>query len=115
VNERHQIDHPHPARQRIPHRPARFRLRASTALPAWVALIARVVVLHVMSRLPQAILFWTAYVLTRPLGATLTKPHAQGGLAFGRLAATCAIGAVLVLLIAAAPSLRKAAKDFRTG
>lgn len=85
----------------------------------FAGLIALVVVLHVVSRLPQMILFWAAYVLTRPLGATLgdtlTKTHAQGGLAFGRLAATFAIGAVMVLLIEAAPSLRGTAKDIRTG
>ncbi len=74
--------------------------------------ILLVAVLHVTNRLPQTILFWAAYILTRPLGATigdtLTKQHAQGGLAFGRVAASLAIGAVMVVLIVAAPSLRAA-------
>ena len=73
------------------------------------ALIMLVAMLR-RSRLPQAILFWAAYVLTRPLGATLgdmlTKSHQQGGFAFGREAASLAIGGAMVLLIAAAPSLR---------
>ncbi len=74
------------------------------------SLVALVAILHRFAGLPQTILFWAAYVLTRPLGATLgdtlTKSHAQGGFAAGRVAASLAIGAVMVLLIAAAPSLR---------
>ena len=77
------------------------------------ALIALVAALHWMSSLPQTILFWAAYVLTRPLGATLgdtlTKSPAQGGLAFGRVWASLAIAATIVLLVAAAPGLRKPA------
>ena len=61
----------------------------------------------------QAVLFWAAYVLTRPLGATLgdtlTKPHAQGGLQFGRFAATGVIAAAMVALVALSPSLRRPA------
>jgi uncharacterized membrane-anchored protein len=72
--------------------------------------IAVVAILHYARILPATLLFWAAYVLTRPLGATmgdtLTKSHAQGGLAFGRITATLAIGAVMIMSIAAAPSLR---------
>src|SRR5438067_13301616 len=50
----------------------------------FAGLIAVVAVLHFMRALPTAILFWAAYVLTRPLGATLgdtlTKPLKDGGL-----------------------------------
>ncbi len=56
--------------------------------------------------LPRAILFWAAYVLTRPLGATLgdtlTKPHRQGGLGFGRFDASFAIAAAMIVLIVVA-------------
>ncbi len=76
----------------------------------FAAAIALVAVLQRLRFLPQAILFWAVYVLTRPLGATLgdtlTKTHAQGGLAFGRITASIAIGAAMVLLITASPSLR---------
>ena len=48
------------------------------------ALIAAVAILHFTTTIPTYILFWTAYVLTRPLGATLgdtlTKSHQEGGL-----------------------------------
>ena len=78
------------------------------------ALIALVAVLHWRRLAPQAALFWAAYVLTRPLGATLgdtlTKAHAQGGFAFGRIAATAVIGVLMVVLIAASPRLRRPAE-----
>jgi uncharacterized membrane-anchored protein len=55
-------------------------------------------------RIPVSVLFWAAYVLTRPLGATLgdtlTKPVADGGLALGRFSASFAIlGAMAVVLV----------------
>lgn len=79
----------------------------------FAGLIAVVAVLHLLRWLPQAVLFWAAYVLTRPLGATLgdtlTKPHEQGGFQFGRFAATALIGAAMVLLVAISPRLRRPA------
>jgi uncharacterized membrane-anchored protein len=85
----------------------------------FAGLIALVGVLHYISQLPRTILFWAAYVLTRPLGATLgdtlTKLHAQGGFGFGRVTASLTIGAAMVLLIAAAPSLRKPADETLNG
>jgi uncharacterized membrane-anchored protein len=69
----------------------------------FAGLIALVAAAHLWTKAPQAILFWAAYVLTRPLGATLgdtlTKPHAQGGLALGRFASTFAIAAVMVVIV----------------
>jgi len=79
----------------------------------FAGLIAVVAGRHLVKALPQAVLFWAAYVLTRPLGATLgdtlTKPHAQGGLAFGRFAATAVIAAVMVALVLLSPKLRRPA------
>jgi len=79
----------------------------------FAVLIAIVAVFHVAKILPQAILFWAAYVLTRPLGATLgdtlTKPHIQGGLNLDRIAATAAITAAMVGLILLSPKLRRPA------
>ena len=80
----------------------------------FAGLIALVAALHLLRWAPQAVLFWAAYVLTRPLGATLgdtlTKPHVQGGLAFGRIAATAIIGAAMVALVALSPRLRRPAE-----
>jgi uncharacterized membrane-anchored protein len=83
------------------------------AAVVFAGLIAIVAVLHLLRWAPQAVLFWAAYVLTRPLGATLgdtlTKPHAQGGLDFGRITATAAIGLAMVVLILLSPKLRRPA------
>ncbi len=49
-------------------------------------------------------LFWAAYVLTRPFGATLgdtlTKPRDEGGLALGRIAASAVIAGLMLVGIA---------------
>jgi uncharacterized membrane-anchored protein len=77
--------------------------------------ILLIALLHRLAWLPQTILFWVAYILTRPLGATLgdtlTKPHAQGGFAFGRITASLVIAAAMMLLILPAPSLRRPANE----
>ena len=79
----------------------------------YAGLIAIVGVLYWLKALPPAILFWAAYVLTRPLGATLgdtlTKPHVQGGLNLDRIAATAVIGAAMVVLVLLSPKLRRPA------
>jgi uncharacterized membrane-anchored protein len=67
------------------------------------ALIAAVAALHYFTELPDSWLFWAAYVLTRPLGATLgdtlTKPRAEGGLDLGRIISSGVIAAVMVVVI----------------
>jgi len=77
----------------------------------FLGLIAIVAVIHFLKWAPQAVLFWAAYVLTRPLGATLgdtlTKPHAEGGFDFGRILATAVIGVAMVAFVALTPKLRR--------
>jgi uncharacterized membrane-anchored protein len=55
----------------------------------------------------RTLLFWTAFILTRPLGATvgdfLDKPIANGGLAFGRFYASSIIAAFIVACILLLP------------
>jgi uncharacterized membrane-anchored protein len=79
----------------------------------FVALLALVVAARYFTRIGPAVLFWAAYVLTRPLGATLgdtiTKPLAQGGLNLDRFAATATIAAVMVLILVVSHPRRKAA------
>ena len=79
----------------------------------FAGLILIVAALHYAKALPQAVLFWAAYVLTRPLGATLgdtlTKPFKQGGLNLDRIGATVVIALVMVVLVFLAPSLRRPA------
>ena len=60
-----------------------------------------------VSKLSHTVLFWTAFILTRPLGATLgdllTKPHANGGLDLSRISSSLVIGAFMVLCISLIP------------
>jgi len=76
----------------------------------FAALLAVVAVLHYTRKVPTPILFWAAYVLTRPLGATLgdtlTKPYAQGGLNLNRITSSIVIAILMVVLISVT-SLRK--------
>ncbi|RUP06951.1 MAG: hypothetical protein EKK34_02465 [Mycobacterium sp.] len=55
----------------------------------------------------HVVLFWVAFILTRPLGATvgdfLDKPIAEGGLALSRPLASAVIGAIMVVLIVVLP------------
>src|SRR5258707_8102270 len=55
----------------------------------------------------RTLLFWAAFILTRPLGATvgdfLDKPVANGGLAFGRFYASAILAALIVGLIVLLP------------
>ncbi|MGB8705032.1 MAG: hypothetical protein WCD31_08390 [Gillisia sp.] len=68
------------------------------------AIILVVVLLHYFTKLNQILLFWIAFIFTRPFGATfgdlLTKPGAKGGMHFGTgLASIIAAGLLLILII----------------
>ena len=64
-------------------------------------------VLYFATRISRVFLFWAAFILTRPLGATigdfLDKPHAKGGLDLSRPIASAVLLAVIVGLIAVLP------------
>lgn len=55
------------------------------------------------TKVPHTVLFWMAFVLTRPLGATvgdlLTKTHEKGGLDLGTIPASLVIAGALLVLI----------------
>ncbi|HWV55359.1 hypothetical protein [Pseudorhodoplanes sp.] len=59
---------------------------------------------YFFTTLSHTLLFWLAFILTRPLGATvgdwLTKPVADGGLHLGRIISSAIIAAAMVALIA---------------
>lgn len=65
--------------------------------------IAIVALLAFTTKLPRTGLFWAAFVLTRPFGATmgdlLTKPPVKGGLGFGTLGSSAALLAVLAATV----------------
>ena len=66
-------------------------------------LIAVVAFLYFRTSVSRVLLFWAAFILTRPLGAALgdflDKPVAHGGLAFSRFAASAALLAFMALMI----------------
>ncbi|WP_156687054.1 COG4705 family protein [Mycobacterium sp. Marseille-P9652] len=66
-----------------------------------------VVALYYWTGLSRVALFWVAFILTRPLGATvgdfLDKPVADGGLALSRPLASAVIAAVMIGLIVVLP------------
>jgi uncharacterized membrane-anchored protein len=65
------------------------------------------VLLYYFTSLSHAVLFWAAFILTRPLGAVvgdfLDKPLANGGLALSRYSASLALLVVIVVLILVFP------------
>jgi uncharacterized membrane-anchored protein len=71
------------------------------------AVLALVAAAYYRSRISHVLLFWAAFILTRPLGATvgdyLDKPIAKGGLAFSRPLATAVLGAIILVLIFVLP------------
>lgn len=79
-----------------------FHLGYAVAGLVFVALMALVVLLRTTALLGPIMAFWTAYVLTRPVGASfadwIAVPHARGGLDAG----TGLVSAVLTVAIATA-------------
>ena len=65
--------------------------------------LAVVVLANHFTPISKVLLFWIAFVLTRPFGATmgdlLTKTHAQGGLGFGTIGSSAVLLTMLVVLI----------------
>jgi uncharacterized membrane-anchored protein len=96
-----------------------FSQTLGTALGDWVAdtnemgylgaaavfggLLVVTALLYYFTSLSRVILFWTAFILTRPLGAVvgdfLDKPRNDGGLALSRYTASLVLVAVIVALI----------------
>jgi uncharacterized membrane-anchored protein len=67
------------------------------------SLIGVIVVGYFFTTISRTLLFWTAFVLTRPLGATmgdlLTKSHEQGGFGFGTIGSSVVLATVLIAVI----------------
>jgi uncharacterized membrane-anchored protein len=69
--------------------------------------LAVLAILYFWTDVSRVLLFWMAFILTRPLGATvgdfLDKPVHDGGLAFSRLIASAIIAAFIVACILLLP------------
>lgn len=62
-----------------------------------------VAIAYFYTKISHTALFWAAFILTRPLGATLgdilTKPHESGGLDLSRISSSLTIAAAMVACI----------------
>ena len=69
--------------------------------------LAVIVALYYWTSISRVTLFWVAFILTRPLGATvgdfLDKPVSHGGLNLSRPLASAVIAAIIVVLIVVLP------------
>lgn len=69
----------------------------------FLALLAVIAALYYFTKISRTVLFWSAFILTRPLGASLgdllTKPHDAGGLALSRYVSTAVIALLMVICI----------------
>lgn len=65
--------------------------------------IATIAVAYFTTSISRTVLFWGAFVLTRPFGATLgdllTKSHAKGGLDLGTIGSSAVLLSILVITI----------------
>lgn len=75
----------------------------SGGIIVFVTLILVILLLYLFSTISRTFLFWSAFVLTRPLGAVvgdfLDKPIASGGLDLSRFAASAVILIAILLCI----------------
>lgn len=77
-------------------------------------LLALIVLAAFFTRINRVLLFWLAFVLTRPFGATfgdlLTKPAEKGGLGFGTVGSSLILAILLVGVV-----IYTSRKDKRSG
>ena len=96
-----------------------FSQTLGTALGDWIAdtgglgyggaaiifgtMLAVIAVLYLWTAIDRVLLFWAAFILTRPLGAAvgdfLDKPLDHGGLAFSRPHASAVLAGVIIVLV----------------
>jgi uncharacterized membrane-anchored protein len=76
-------------------------------------LLALTIIAKYLTSISTVLLFWIAFVLTRPLGATvgdlLTKTHAKGGFGFGTVGSSLVLFTILAVLILHANRLQQRA------
>jgi uncharacterized membrane-anchored protein len=67
------------------------------------SLLAVIVLLYYFTKINRVVLFWIAFVLTRPFGATfgdvLTKPLEKGGLNLGTIGSSIVLASILIALV----------------
>lgn len=75
--------------------------------PVFAAGLAIIAALYYRTNVSRVLLFWAAFILTRPLGATvgdfLDKPVAHGGLSLSRPLASAVIAAFIIACLILLP------------
>jgi uncharacterized membrane-anchored protein len=70
----------------------------------FAGILVMIAAAYFTTRMSRTLLFWMAFILTRPLGATvgdiLTKPHADGGLDLSRISSSAVIAVFMIGCIA---------------
>ena len=83
------------------------------------AALAVIAFLYFMTNVSRVALFWSAFILTRPLGATLgdelTKSHAKGGLDLGTIPSSIVVGMLLIALIVQSRRSMARRREVRSG
>ncbi len=76
-------------------------------------LLVLIILAHYFTNISKVILFWIAFVLTRPFGATfgdlMTKTNGQGGFDLGTIGSSLVLGLILAALI-----IYTSVKEYRT-
>ena len=74
------------------------------AAVVFAGLLALIAAAYFYTRISHTLLFWAAFILTRPLGATvgdmLTKPRADGGLDLSRFSSSAVLAVFIIGCIA---------------
>jgi len=67
------------------------------------SLLLFIILAYYFTKISHVVLFWLAFILTRPFGATfgdlLTKPTEKGGLNFGTIGSSIVLFAILTILL----------------
>jgi uncharacterized membrane-anchored protein len=67
------------------------------------SVLALIILAYYFTRISRIVLFWIAFVLTRPFGATfgdlLTKPKDHGGMAYGTSGSSLILVILLIVLV----------------
>ena len=83
------------------------------------SLIGLIVLVYFFTKFSRVVLFWIAFILTRPFGATfgdfLTKPSDKGGLNLGTVGSSLVLLSLLVFFIVFTTLRERSRKVFRKG
>lgn len=83
------------------------------------SLLLLIVMAYYFTKISHVLLFWLAFVLTRPFGATfgdlLTKTHEKGGLNFGTTGSSLILFTILVIMVTVSVIQMKTAEKKETG